>query len=460
MKTVGCLCLCWMSVSGSLFASMMPPQTEELLESHLTFVSLATGDTSFDTGKMLLASGSDNDIQAGLPDIEQDIADFWLRQGISLPYVSLAANEPVEIRVRSLMPPEPSYLRVMSQIRHLLRIEANYAWPPLALERLLRPGEQHEKLTAIALRLWLLGDLPQKWRGLALYDDVLATAIRVFQERHGLKADGIIGPLTLSWLNVGPHMRAKLLVQNFIAKSQQLSSLESRYMLVNIPAFELLFVDDGQVLIRSRVIVGKPYRPTPVLDATISNVVVNPSWRVPRSIVRQDLLPQLIKNGDYLNERQFEVFDYQQNKIERSAQEWQSEAMGRFPYVLVQKPGKLNALGRYKLYFSNSFDVYLHDTPDKHLFEQPERALSSGCIRVEKIDEIVDWFAENLVPDKRTWHRTQTQDSRTQWFSLSSTVPIHLVYWTAWVDENYRAQFRTDIYNRFSGSENPEMAMK
>ncbi|MCT8986986.1 L,D-transpeptidase family protein [Shewanella phaeophyticola] len=217
-------------------------------------------------------------------------------------------------------------------------------------------------------------------------------------------------------------------------------------MLVNIPAFQMALVDKDQVVLSSKVIVGKPYRQTPQMTGQISNIIINPTWTVPRQLLTQDILPHVRQNGHYFTDKHFDVFDHEGNRVEYTPQQWQQEARGRFPYRVVQRPGGDNALGRYKFHFNNDQNIYLHDTPTKSLFAQSDRDLSSGCVRIEKIQQLADWFANRLVIDKRTWKRLQANYTQTQWFALSKTLPVHMVYWPAWVDEQHLAQYRDDIY--------------
>jgi len=383
--------------------------------------------------------------------IEQDIAYFWKRRGVPLAFNTLASDADSLSRALALEPQGDDYLATSSRIRYLIWLAERHQWPRLDPGGWLRPGDSHLLIPTIARRLYWLGDLEETPGENKVYSPQLASAVEVFQSRHGLKTDAIIGPDTLRWLNTEPLQRARMLAGNFVARTVYKQQLGKRYLLVNIPAFELTLVDDNQVQLRSRVIVGKPYRQTPLLSSEITNIVLNPTWTVPRGILRRDLLPQIRKDGEYLQQRHFNVYDYQGNKVEESAEAWQKEASGRFPYRLVQQPGADNALGRYKFHFSNGFNVYLHDTPDKHLFARANRALSSGCIRVDKVEELASWMANNLVRDKRSWQRMQSDYQTTQWFAFEQRLPVHLVYWTAWIDEWERTQFRSDIYQLSPG---------
>ncbi|PKH07208.1 murein L,D-transpeptidase [Moritella sp. Urea-trap-13] len=337
-------------------------------------------------------------------------------------------------------------LQFSSRASYLNWLSVQYIWEDIVFPGLLRIGDRDPIVHEIHSRLILLGDSDEQLHLSNIYTAEIATAVRHFQRRHGLTADAVIGPDTLKWLNLNPLRRAELLSQNMEEKIHFMANLGDRYLLVNIPAYELLLSDHGEIALRSRVIVGKPKKPTPILTSEIKSIVINPSWRVPRSILEDDLLPKVQKNGDFFTQSNFKVFDYQNQKIEKSAEEWQQLANGQFPYRLEQMPGTNNALGRYKLYFPNDFSVYLHDTTNTNLFNNTNRALSSGCIRIEKVDELADWIANSLVDNKKLWSHLKFTRKTTKWFPLNDVLPVHLVYWTAWIDDRGLSQYRDDIY--------------
>ncbi|WP_168195181.1 L,D-transpeptidase family protein [Shewanella sp. SNU WT4] len=413
---------------------------------HVTLVAL-TDDTKDWQAELILLNGQDlKAIEQQASQILKRLYDFWqLTESMPSQASLLAQTIAIEPRAKD-------YLWVTNRIRFLLWLHSQDPWPTIDYEHVIRPGDQHASLIPIAKRLKQLGD--DQGEGI-IVDEVnpqltpeLVGVLKAFQARHGLSSDGVIGPQTLYWINQTPYQRARLLAYNFVMKTQYLRNLEPTYLLVNIPAFELVLVDKGEATLTSKVIVGRSDRQTPVLSSLVSNIVVNPAWRVPRSIVRNDLLPKIRKDGSYLAQRNFDVFDFNGNPMNLDAQMLQAEANGNFPYSLIQQPGSSNALGKYKLHFNNGFNVYLHDTPDKHLFKQSMRALSSGCIRVDKIDELAQWIANEQMFNSRQWQSlTQRDATKTQWFSLKNNVPVHLVYWTAWMTGPGLPQFRTDIYD-------------
>ncbi|MFB2802547.1 L,D-transpeptidase family protein [Shewanella seohaensis] len=414
-----------------------------------------------------------NEEQSMLRQMQLQLDNYWQ-------YLDAQAECTAPCLSAALIPKETYFRSVVLKLKQLMALAESSSWETLILEDKLSPGQESPLIAPIAQRLFLLGFLADKpspvsetaadpetllpdatthpeskaypAQGSAdknpmLYNDELVAAIKVFQTQHGLQADGVIGKQTLYWVNQSPYVRAKLLAKNTLRQQLFTRTLPASYLVINIPAFELQFVEAGKVILNSKVIVGKASRPTPLLSSHISSVVLNPQWRVPRTIVRRDILPHIRQDGHYLQDRGFDVYDYDGARVEHSPQEWQELASSHFPYRLVQRPGAKNALGRYKFHFDNSFSVYLHGTSEPSLFKKTDRALSSGCIRVEKVEELARWFQTHLVKDTRLWDKLTPNTTQSQWFALSDTMPVYTVYWTAWLDDAGQIQYRNDIYH-------------
>lgn len=338
--------------------------------------------------------------------------------------------------------------RVNQRIYFLKRLAKLKVWPYIKFETFLNLGDRHPMISEVKHRLYLLGYLKQDRSVKNTFSKVLFNALSQFQKHHGLNPDGIIGPRTLNWLNTSPAQRADLLLRNLHRQQDFFSQVEQEYLVINIPQFQLSVVNQGEGIFSSKVIVGKSKRPTPTLSSEIQSVVLNPSWNVPRKIVRRDLLPKIRRNSDYLDEENYDVFDFDGNKISLSEFNWSKLAKGRFPYKLRQRPGPTNALGQVKFHFNNEHSVYIHDTPDKALFDEARRDFSSGCIRVEKANELALWFKETRLANQDSWHKVIKNNEGNKWFKLKEPLAIHLVYWTAWVDEYNQVQYRSDIYDK------------
>ncbi|MGX9462176.1 L,D-transpeptidase family protein [Shewanella sp. A14] len=440
-----------LSLLGILLLCMSPfvlASTQEQyvnLTQHLQLQYLAEPSAQRAQYLAILQTGSAAKKLEYIGKIQLSVAEFWHNKHVPLAYDLLDDNTSLLEKNIALEPSVDDYLGVINALRKLMWLAETQDWSAIEPGGLLRPGDGHSSIKQIGQRLWLLGDATE-YHDEVVYKPALAQSVKRFQSRHGLKSDAVIGPKTLFWLNQTPQQLAALTAKSFVEKTAYLSQLPQPYLLINIPAFQMVLVDNNQVVLSSKVIVGKSYRQTPLMTGQISNVVINPTWTVPRQLLRLDILPQIKLNGNYFAERHFDVFDREGVRVDKTPQQWQQAAAGTFPYRVVQRPGGGNALGRYKFHFNNDQSVYLHDTPTPEMFTRVERDLSSGCVRIEKVQQLADWFAKHLVIDKRTWERLQSNYNQTQWFALSSSLPVHMVYWRAWVDEQHVAQYRDDIY--------------
>ncbi|ABI38905.1 Peptidoglycan-binding domain 1 protein [Shewanella sp. MR-4] len=454
-----------------------PDTAVELILGQTLLLSLADVSPVFSANYQQLSQWQhrvlDSEERTKLRQMQLQLDNYWR-------YLDTQAECITPCRSAALMPTDAYFRAVVLKLKQLMALAESSSWETLILEDKLSPGQESPLIALIVQRLFLLGFLADKpspvsetaadpealspdvtthpeskaypAQGSAdknpmLYNDELVAAIKVFQTQHGLQADGVIGKQTLYWLNQSPYARAQLLAKNTLRQQIFTRTLPASYLVINVPAFELQFVEAGKVILNSKVIVGKASRPTPLLSSHISSVVVNPQWRVPRTIVRRDILPHIRQDGHYLQDRGFDVYDYDGARVEHSPQEWQELASSHFPYRLVQRPGAKNALGRYKFHFDNSFSVYLHGTSEPSLFKKTDRALSSGCIRVEKVEELARWFQTHLVKDTRLWDKLTPNTTQSQWFALSDTMPVYTVYWTAWLDDAGQIQYRNDIYH-------------
>ncbi|MDO2947532.1 L,D-transpeptidase family protein [Aeromonas simiae] len=382
--------------------------------------------------------------------------DFVSREQIGSMTVDLSKAAPsIETKglldaVTALRPSVSEYAIVRNEVQKLLALPMAERWPALSIPT-LREGESSPSLAEIRRILVELGDMPQDHDRESIYDGETLSAIKAFQSRHGLTADGIIGRQTQSWLSTGPEARARLLLRNLWRRDVVDRLPEQRYVLVNIPDYHLSVVEQGREIFTSRVIVGQQLRATPILASEIRSVVINPSWNVPTSIMRKDILPKLARDPGYLSRQQIEVIDGQGNPVQFSPEGWSHALASGFPYRLRQKPGDHNALGRYKFYLPNNDAIYLHSTPKKGLFEQGARALSSGCVRVEKAENLAQLL---LAPTPRKQQEINglLKQTTTRWMPLSTPVPVFTVYWSSWIDGEGKQHFRNDIYGFDKGS--------
>lgn len=343
----------------------------------------------------------------------------------------------------SLRPQHPHYKNLREAVSRFVILDTQESWPVLS-DTVYEQGMQHPEVATLKWMLFQLGDLDLESTD-NVFDEVLTGAVQSFQTRHGLPATGKLDAKTAKWLELLPRERARVVARNILRQSHlQLADAQS-YVLVNIPEFRLRFFTDSQESWTGRVIVGRLSRPTPVMFTQIENIVMNPPWYVPRRIAWNDLLPKILKDPEFLERQGFQVLDKEGKEVNLNSKRKVKRAVKEgFPYLLKQRPGEKNALGRYKFFAPNNRSVFVHDTPAVNLFEKQRRTFSSGCIRLED----AQGFAEFLLQyDKRHTNVSHATTQTTE-LTLATPVPLYLVYWTSWVDANHRLQFREDIYGR------------
>ena len=343
-------------------------------------------------------------------------------------------------------PEDPFYQQMKAALKRYREIEAAGGWSTIAEGGKLEAGMQDDRVPALRRRLQVTGDLAENADANSnAFDDQLDEAVKRVQARHGLEADGIVGPGTLGALNVPVEDRINQIRVNLERARWVLHGLAPEYVIVNIAGFRVYLVKDGRDVWTTRAVVGKPYRKTPVFKADMTYVEFNPTWTVPPTILRNDILPKVRENPSYLSEMNFSVVDSNGNRVEPASVDWSA---GKIPYQIVQEPGPGNALGEIKFMFPNDHFVYLHDTPSKELFERTERTFSSGCIRVDKPFE----FAEVLLGADQGMTAEKIEairaSGKTETVNLETPLPVLLLYWTAEPDADGTVRFLNDVYER------------
>jgi murein L,D-transpeptidase YcbB/YkuD len=325
-------------------------------------------------------------------------------------------------------------------------------WPQLEAGPSLAMGDEGPLVEQLRERLAASGDLKEPSLSLPSYFDApLEAAVKVFQHRHGLEADGVVGKKTRQALNVPVDQRIQQLLINMERWRWIPNDLGPRYLVVNIADFNLTMVDESKVRGAMRVVVGRAYRKTPVFSGTMTYLDFNPFWNVPRKLAVEDILPRIKEDPAYIQEQGFRVFSgWSEDAVELSPNEvdWASFHKDYFPVRLQQAPGPKNALGRIKFMFPNTHAVYLHDTPAKGLFNSVSRSFSSGCIRVEDPVTLAEFVLEGMDGWDRETIANHLGDGQRQVVRLKRPIPVHLLYWTAWADESGTVFFREDIYER------------
>lgn len=363
---------------------------------------------------------------------------------------ALATGERAAALLQALAPRHPEYRALRAMLAdHRRKAEQLGDWPRVAEGPTLRPGEVDPRIAAVRARLMASGDLTIAPTSLLdLYDPALQFAVEAFQRRHGLEVDGLIGRQTLAALNVPLPDRIRQIEVTLERWRQMPRDFGERYVVVNIAGFELRLMEQGAIRLSMDIVVGQPYRSTPVFSDRIRYLELNPDWTVPRRIAVEDKLPDLRRDAQRLADQGFEARRGGE-VLPVTAIDWSAYSRDYFPFVLRQRPGPANALGRIKFMFPNRFDVYLHDTPATGLFGRAARAFSSGCIRLSRPLDL----AEELLRDQPGWSRQAVERAIAEGapqrrINLTTPVPVHLTYATVWRGGDGRPQFRADIYGR------------
>lgn len=383
---------------------------------------------------------------------------------VNVPDTSLSAelqnaidNERVPFLLRSFKSTQPAYLALRKALAAYRRIENRGGWPVIPDGPTLREGSNDPRILKLRSRLRVTGDIkPEKGNTLnpELFDTGLTEAVIHFQTRHGLSADGVIGPATLAVLRIPVEEQITRIEINLERMRWLPRDQETDHLLVNIPNHTLKIMNSGQIVTEMSVVVGRPERHTPILNDRVTDVVFNPHWYVPPTILEHDLLPRVKENPDYLKNLKIRVLQVQDGEaweLDTATIDWDQLDKFKPPLQFRQDAGPENFLGRFKFILSNELGIYLHDTSYHAQFEGHELNLSSGCIRLEDPMHLADYLLKN-DPYWDTEKITQAVASGApRKVTLSEPFPVYVVYWTAWADVDGIVQFRPDIYD-FDGA--------
>lgn len=328
------------------------------------------------------------------------------------------------------------------------QIVSQGGWPTIPGKRSLQPGATGERVEALRRRLMATGDLTTRSARYSGYDAGLERAVAAYQGRVGLTPSGVANSRTLAMLNVPAAKRLRQLRSNRARIANLIAQLKTRrYVLVNIPAYELQAVEDGRVALFSRVVVGKPSTPTPEISASIRAVNLLPYWHVPQSIAQRALIPKIKSDIHYLDREHIRMFSsWGGAEVDPQSVNWWSPQGQRF--VFRQDPGPFNALGVVRLDMPNREIVYMHDTPLKRLFNYALRPYSAGCVRVQRVLDLAAWLTKPAVGVGRGELTAMINAGRRETLKLAEAVPVFFAYLTAWATRDGTVHFRGDIYDK------------
>lgn len=348
--------------------------------------------------------------------------------------------------LRSLAPQNPQYQALLREKMRLEALQAAGGWGPTVSAKKLERGDQGGAVIALRNRLIEMGYLE---RSASLrYDTALEGAVQKFQAAHGLEADGVAGAGTIAEINKPVSARLKSVLVAMERERWLTPDRGERHILVNQTDFTAKIIDNGEVTFQTRSVIGKDHsdRRSPEFSDVMEHMVINPSWYVPRSIITKEYLPKLKANPNAVGH--IEITDSRGRKVNRSTADFSQYTARNFPYAMRQPPSRKNALGLVKFMFPNKYNIYLHDTPQKSLFQREVRAFSHGCIRLAQPFEFAyALLAKQTENPKQFFDRILSSGKETK-VDLEQQVPVHLIYRTAFVTPEGRAEYRRDVYGR------------
>jgi L,D-transpeptidase YcbB len=360
-------------------------------------------------------------------------------------------GDPVEA-LEMVEPLLPQYRALIDLRDRLKEIEAAGGWPAIPENAKADRADRGPAVAALRTRLGA-SDVERERtaaaRGTAdssLFDEGLAEAVRSFQTRHGLHATGAMNEATREALNVPVGERIRTVEINLERWRWMPRDPGAQAILVNIPAYTVYAVEDARIAFSMNTVVGRPDWPTTIFHDTMTHLIVNPYWNVPESILQDEILPRVQSDMNYLERNGYEVVDADGNVVGSDGFEFARLSDPEAGWRIRQTPGSDNALGRIKFMFPNPDDIYLHDTPAKHLFSEPMRARSHGCIRLEDPIRFARYITRTATDEQMSAIEEALQETQPRQIDLSSPIPVYLAYLTAWVEEDGSPRFLPDVY--------------
>jgi murein L,D-transpeptidase YcbB/YkuD len=402
-----------------------------------------------------LLLGIGNDLLSGRLD-PRTVDDGWYlrarRASVDSSLRAAVRDEDSPDMLEGLRPKQKEYRELLDALERLRGDLADGGWPTVPAGKRLKAGDRGERVAALRARLRASHDLDAPKDADPIYDDAVAEAVARFQVRHGLAPDSSVSAITLDALNVPLETRIRQVELNLDRYRWLPAEFEDRYVLVNIPDYRLYAYDGGRLAFEQRVIVGDEYQnATPVFADSMTYLVFRPEWNVPRSILVGEMLPKLREDEYDLAAHGLELIDTAGHVVrDPSDVDWDDVDSTHLPYRVRQKPGPANSLGRLKFMFPNRFNIYLHDTPARRLFERDKRTLSHGCVRVEDPVQLAEFSLDGQDGWNEDRVREAVEDSAgkgNRAVSLERPVPVYLLYLTAFVRDG-ELNIRNDPYGK------------
>lgn len=390
-----------------------------------------------------------HDISSGVVD-PQSVDPGIVREVVRkdpLSFLQGVASEPPGHYFRSLAPQAPQYAQLLKAKLDLDARIAKGGWGPTVPGGKLEPGDTGPRVIALRERLRAMGYLGRS--ASASYDSTIQKAVQQFQFDLALAADGVAGEATLAEINRAPEDRLESLIVG-LERLRWMNGIDlgQRHVWVNIPDFTVRIIEHGKTVFESVTVVGQNQsdRRTPEFSDEMDRMVINPTWHVPRSIVVKEYLPMMQKNAGAAGH--IKLIDARGRTVSRDAVDFSQFNARNFPFDMKQAPSSSNALGLVKFLFPNKYNIYLHDTPSKSLFQRDVRAFSHGCVRVGRpFDLAYTLLGIQSATPKDDFHAVLNTGRETT-VLLQHPLPVHLVYYTAWPKARGGVEYRRDVYGR------------
>jgi len=361
---------------------------------------------------------------------------------------NIPAGPQFQEAVASFAPPYPEYAKLKQLLARYRQLEADGGWPVISAQKLTK-GNRGPLVESLKTRLHITGELEQiNPEHHDYFDADLEKAVRLFQKNQNLQEDGAAGAETLRAMNVPVAERIRQIRMD-MERWRWMPRDETRYIVANIPDFSMRVVEDGQTVIQMKTIVGRIKNPTPLFSERMSIVELNPTWNIPVSIIRTDIVPETKKDPSYMSRKKIRIYHWNSSSTEISPDsiDWDTVNPQKFPYRLVQDSGAHNSLGRIKFLFPNAHEVYMHDTPSRSLFNRKERTFSAGCIRLERPFDLAGYlFKDDPKWDQKEIQKVINTGKRTR-INLENPLPVYITYFTVGIDDSGNVSFRRDIYD-------------
>ncbi len=381
--------------------------------------------------------------------IDMNINVVSQRKDPNIVLASLTESLDVEVFFQDLFPSSSEYTALISELNRLKEVLLNGAWGDLVPTDVpLQVGMTHDNVPFLRKRLSAMG-YPVYQTNLRLFDDQLDASVKKFQEYHGLNPDGVFGAKSIEAINVPPKTRIVQVLVNLERMRWNNQDRGGEYVLVNQPNFHAYFKSENKKVWQSRVVIGLPSNQTAEFNDTITHMVVNPTWHVPKSIAVDEYLPLIQSDPNFLIDNEMVLMVRGTDSIiDSNLIDMQAFTPENFPFLIKQIPSNINALGLVKFMFPNKFSIYMHDTPMKDLFFKDERTFSHGCIRLQEPFEFAYSLLRDQEVDPETKFQELLQKEEETYINLSRKIPVYITYRTAFFDEFGQIHYRADVYGR------------